>query len=232
MVYAVGDIHGRDDLLQRLLDKIIADHQRTPVLQPPPVLVFLGDYVDRGLASRQVIERILGLDPFRFELRCLKGNHEAALTDFLDDPTTGPGWFAIGGAETLYSYGVRAPIGTPDPLALEHAAVALRRAMPERHQTFLRNLELMTQVGDYVFVHAGVNPERPLEDQDEHDLLETREPFAGSRKRPSYIVVHGHTPAADVVMDRRRLCLDTGAYVTGKLSAVRLQDGEVAVIST
>lgn len=230
-VYAIGDVHGRADLLDALLERIEADAAGGDHVGLP-VLVFLGDYIDRGLQSRAVLDRILAIDPGRFELRFLKGNHEAALLDFLDDPATGPFWMTIGGAETLYSYGVSAPAYDAAPEAYAEAAAALRAAMPAAHLAFLAALELTARYGDYLFVHAGVRPGRSLAAQDERDLLQIRDTFLRHKGRFGFTVVHGHTPAGDVYQDERRIGLDTGAYATGRLSAVRLRDAERCVFST
>lgn len=230
-VYAIGDVHGRADLLDDLLARIEAD-VADGAFEGRPALVFLGDYIDRGLQSRAVIDRVLALDPARYELRFLKGNHEAALLEFLEDPSSGPFWMTIGGAETLYSYGVSAPAFDAPPEEYAAAAAALRAAMPGEHHAFLAALELTARYGDYLFVHAGVRPGRSLDAQDERDLLQIRDPFLRHKGRLGYTVVHGHTPAGEVHQDERRIGLDTGAYATGRLSAIRLQGAERTVFST
>lgn len=230
LVYAVGDVHGRADLLETLLDRIGADCAGAP--EPVP-LIFLGDYVDRGVQSRETIEQLLALKAdARFAPRFLKGNHEAAMLDFLARPEGGAGWLSFGGAETLYSYGVKPPtLGAP-PEHLHRAADKLRAALPQTHLAFLQELELWIVHGRYLFVHAGLRPGRSIEAQVEHDLLTIREPFVKSGYRWPYVIVHGHTPAETVIMDKRRICVDTGAYMTGKLTAVRLEGGDVRVLST
>jgi serine/threonine protein phosphatase 1 len=230
-VYAVGDIHGRADLLETLLGSIGAD-AAAGGFEEKPIIVFIGDYVDRGLQSRAVIDRLLGVSEEGYDAIFLKGNHEAAMLTFLDRPESGPGWFAIGGAETLFSYGVPAPkIGAPTA-DLRFASRALRAAMPAAHLRFLARLRLHVRLGDYLFVHAGLRPGEPLERQQEADLLEIRAPFLKSRKRWPFVVVHGHTPIDAVTNAGGRIALDTGAYATGKLSAVRLQGADMTVLST
>lgn len=228
-VYAVGDIHGRADLLEALLRQI-DDDCRDHAGQVR--LIFVGDYVDRGLQARAVIDRLIALERERYALTFLRGNHEAALLDFLSRPETGPYWFAIGGAETLYSYGLTAPATGASLDELKTASAAFKAALPDAHHEWLLRLELMARSGDYLFVHAGVRPGRPLEQQDERDLLEIREPFLKHRGALPYVVVHGHTPADRVVEDERRIGLDTGAYATGRLSAVRLEGALRHVLST
>lgn len=230
-IYAIGDVHGRADLLEALLAAIAADAAAAGS-ETRPVLVFLGDYIDRGLQSREVIDRILAIDPARFELRLLKGNHEAALLDFLADPATGRFWLSIGGAETLYSYGVASPAFDAPVAEYAAAAAALRAAMPAAHLALLSCLELTARYGDYLFVHAGVRPGRNLEAQDERDLLQIRGAFLRNKDKLGVTVVHGHTPANAVHQDDRRIGLDTGAYATGRLSAIRLHGAERRVFST
>lgn len=230
-LYAVGDIHGRSDLLDDVLLRIDAD-RRSGGFDGKPVLIFIGDYVDRGLSSRQTIERLLRLDPAIYDLRFLRGNHEAALLAFLEDPTTGPFWFALGGAETLYSYGIKLPPFTASPAILSATAKALRAAMPPEHMRFFTRLEYYARYGDYLFVHAGLRPGKDLAEQTERDLLEIRDAFLKDKRRFPFVVVHGHSPSDEVTRDQRRIGIDTGAYATGRLSAIRLQNDDIAVLAT
>lgn len=229
LVYAVGDVHGRADLLDRLIALIGEDSAG----YGRALVIFLGDYIDRGLHSREVIDRLLELtQDGRFSVRFLKGNHEAALLDFLARPESGAAWLGFGGAETLYSYGVGAPPLSAGAGALHRAAEALRAALPAAHLDFLTHLELWIRHGDYLFVHAGLRPGRPLEAQDEQDLLGIRDTFTKSWRRWPFTVVHGHTPCDEVHIDTRRICVDTGAYITGRLSAVRIVGPDVRVLTT
>jgi serine/threonine protein phosphatase 1 len=230
LIYAIGDIHGRYDLLTALLADIVADSRgRSPA--GPPVLVFLGDYVDRGPHSAKVVEAVLQLQGREgFEVHALKGNHEAALLDFLADPVAAPEWLQFGGVETLISYGVPAEaLETGDLEALRDAFLA---RLPLRHQTLLEALELTFTAGDYLFVHAGVRPDIPLADQDEDDLLWIRRDFLAASAPFEKVVVHGHTPDPEPQLMHNRLGIDTGAYATGVLTAARLTDGEVALLQT
>jgi serine/threonine protein phosphatase 1 len=230
-IYAVGDIHGRADLLAQLLTMIDAD-RRLGAYEGLPVLLFIGDYVDRGVASKDVVDQVLALEGKGYELRFLKGNHEAAMMSFLESPEAGPTWFALGGAETLYSYGVSVPRTGAGPTELRLTSKALRAAIPPDHMRFYMRLELFARYGDYFFVHAGLKPGRDLQEQSERDLLEIREPFTKNRKAWPFVVVHGHTPNSSVVDDGVRIGIDTGAYATGKLTCLRLQDEQVASFST
>ena len=222
VVYAVGDIHGRADLLEALLDKITADRARRPDLDA--ALVFLGDYVDRGPESDRVLDLVLGVDRTLFEVRTLKGNHESALLAFLEDPASGAGWMRFGGVETLAAYGVKAPRLARDADGWKAAAEALLDRMPVEHMQLLQSLELSAVYGDYFFAHAGARPGTELEAQADDDLLWIRDEFLQDPRAFDKVVVHGHTPEKRVWSDGRRIGVDTGAYATGVLSAVRLQD--------
>jgi len=221
IVYAIGDIHGRADLLAKLLAMIeldaaqISDRVRT--------LIFLGDYVDRGPDSRGVIETLrIGL-PQGFTAHFLKGNHEQFLLDFLDDSSWLDVWRRNGGEQTLLSYGVDV-----DGLARRHAPHALWRdaflaVLPEGHKRFLENLDLTYVAGDFVFVHAGLRPGVPLADQVPDDLLWIRHEFLASDEAFEKVAVHGHSPSREPVVRPNRIGIDTGAVFSGCLTAVRLE---------
>jgi serine/threonine protein phosphatase 1 len=196
-------------------------------------MIFLGDYVDRGPDSAGVIDDLL--DPGLLQgvdVVFLKGNHEATVLEFLEDAEVGPAWATFGGAETLASYGVRAPSGPQEHNAWEDCRLAFREAFPESHRRFMQELDLLVQRGDYLFVHAGVDPSRPLEAQNETEFLWIRDAFLESGKQMPWKVVHGHTPEEQPFHDRRRIGVDTGAYLTGRLTAARLSGKDVRFIST
>ena len=231
-VYAIGDIHGRADLLHKLADLILEDASRQEDPEHRHAVVFLGDYVDRGFQSKDVIELIQG-DMFAgFETRFLKGNHEEALLAFLNDATMGPKWANFGGIETLVSYNVQPPRGRENLDDWETARKELVRQMPLHHRTFLENLELCLVLGDYAFVHAGLRPGRTLEEQSERDILWIRDEFLLDARSFENVVVHGHTPLNAPHRDHRRIGVDTGAYMSGHLTAVRLCGQDVTFIST
>lgn len=230
-MYAIGDIHGRADLLAGLLAQIEADIGRHAADGARPTLVFLGDYIDRGLESRRCIDTLVGLSRGPHDVFFLKGKHDDALLRFLDDPARGGKWLRRGGAETLFSYGVRLPT-RGGGAELARTADALRAAMPAEHVAFFRNLRLHVRLGDYLFVHAGLKPGVALEKQCERDLLSIRGPFLRSRARWPFVVVHGHSPAERSYRDARRIGVDTGAWATGRLSAVCLVDDAVRLFST
>lgn len=230
LVYAIGDVHGRADLLSQLTQTIIKDAE-TQASAHPPVLIFVGDYIDRGADSKGVIDQVIALAASeRFELRMLKGNHEEALLNFLQDAKFGPTWGDFGGLQTLMSYGVTPPNRRTNVEDWEAAREAFGLALPKSHQAFLARLELVADYGDYLFVHAGVRPGVSLQDQTEHDLLWIRDDFLEARGPFGAVIVHGHTPKPEPFLGANRIGIDTGAYATGVLTAVRLKDGERLII--
>jgi len=223
LIYAIGDVHGRLDLLQLLLDRVDADAAGRPCR-----LVFCGDYVDRGPASADVLEWLVGLTRILGpRVTLLKGNHEQALLRFLDDPSIGALWIErFGGAETLLSYGVPAPdAGAPGELAA--ARDELLANMPAGHLRLLQGLQLAFVHHDYLFTHAGLSPEARLSEQTEDDLLWGPDGFLEAKGPFEKFVVHGHTWRGDEPeLLGHRIGLDTGAYATGVLTAVRIEDGD------
>ena len=229
VVYAVGDVHGRADLLQTLFQKINADAEEAGAT---PHLVMLGDYIDRGFQSRQVIEFLMSEKLSRFETRFLKGNHEEALLRFLEQPEHGPEWANYGGRETLVSYGVRPPRSLTMNDEWRAAHQQFLEKFPSSHLHFMRGLEVSVRLGDYGFVHAGTRPGRAFDAQEEHDLLWIRDEFLNAGGRDDVVVVHGHTPADDAYSDFRRINVDTGAYFSGRLTAVRLERDQISFLKT
>jgi len=231
LVYAVGDVHGRYDLLSDLLARIASDAE-TRAAGRRPVLVLCGDYIDRGPQSVEVVEALVRLQRSdRFDLRPLRGNHEQALLDFLDDPATGPGWLRNGGDATLRAYGAPLPLVDDGAEGLRASRDALLARLPATHLALLRALPLATTVGDYIFVHAGLRPGKRLEDQHPEDLLWIRDDFLRARKPFEHVVVHGHSWTSDVpqLLDHR-IGLDTGAFITGVLTAVRLDGADHEIL--
>jgi serine/threonine protein phosphatase 1 len=230
LAYAIGDIHGRLDVLEPLLLDIARDTRASKPAERP-LLVFLGDYVDRGPSSRQVIDLILQLqaDPF-FQVEPLMGNHEEALLQFLGDPDFGAAWMEHGGGPTLASYGVQPPATRTDPEAWLRARDAFAEALPREHLAFFRGLKLISILGDYAFVHAGVRPGVAIEDQVDRDLLWIRHEFLQSAGPFGKVIVHGHTPMESPQLTPHRLGIDTGAYATGVLTAVRLQETDQRIM--
>ena len=222
-LYAIGDIHGRADLLDRVVEQIRRDMAERPV--PNALTVTLGDYIDRGPDSCGVIER-LSRNPFGTDYVALKGNHEAIMEDFLADPAVVEHWRYLGGLETLHSYGV--PVaGLMRGKDYKGAAEALRAAVPETHRRFLSSLATSLRVGRYFLCHAGIRPGVPLQQQSEDDLLWIREPFLDSAADFGVTVVHGHTPSEEPEVRTNRINLDTGAFMTGRLTCAALEAGRV-----
>jgi serine/threonine protein phosphatase 1 len=227
-IYAVGDIHGRLDLLNELLAQIEADIASRPVQEP--LCVFLGDYVDRGSFSRETIDRLIAYGA-RNESIFLKGNHEAIAIKCLSDPAIFDQWMRLGGAETLISYGV-----VPDtfvnakPIAMLQAA--FHEALPPAHFRFFRDLQTSFICGDFFFAHAGVKPRVELSQQKESDLLWIREEFLNSSKDFGKIVVHGHTPTREIQVAPNRINIDTGAFVTDRLTCLVIEGSDLSVIDT
>ena len=231
LVYAVGDIHGCYGLLKALLAKIAADSEAR-ARGRRPIVIFLGDYVDRGPESDKVVEAMIWLKSRPdLEVHLLKGNHEQALLEFIDAPQNGAGWMSYGGQETLAAYGVEPPEPHDDTVAFVQARDMLLARMPAAHLWLLQRLELMAAVGDYVFVHAGVRPGAALAAQTEHDLLWIRRDFLEAPGPFEKVVVHGHTwlDERPQVLDHR-IGLDTGAFMTGVLTAIRLDGTERTVL--
>jgi serine/threonine protein phosphatase 1 len=229
-LYAVGDIHGRDDLLvclQRMIFNDAAQHQAER-----NIVIYLGDYVDRGEGSRAVIDLLLKEPIPGFESVHLKGNHEDIMLRFLDDVTVAPSWLNFGGMETLASYGVVPP--TPHAHPGEHLAAqrALNERLPADHRKFLGGLRSWHEEGDYLFVHAGLRPGIAPEEQRDEDLFWIREDFLLSDASFGRIVVHGHTIAPQPVVRRNRIGIDTGAYASGRLTALVADGTEWSFLQT
>jgi len=220
--YVIGDIHGRADLLGELIAIIRAD----AIARPGPginVVVYLGDYVDRGSQSREVIDLILSAPLPGFAEVRLQGNHEETLLRFLTDSSVGPNWSAYGGDATLLSYGARA---RPDLVGLdryEDLRRQLVRLMPPAHVTFLRELSLSCIAGDYLFVHAGIRPGVAVDQQLPSDLLWIRDDFLDSAQDHAQIVVHGHTPSDEPDVRHNRIGIDTNAFASGRLTCLVLE---------
>ena len=222
-LYAIGDIHGRLDLLEPLLEAIRQDAAG----RPRAILVGLGDYVDRGADSRGVVDALLAFAATPgVEAQFLRGNHDQILLNFLADHSLGPYWCRVGGRETLFSYDVEPPATRKHMEVWRAARDAFAANLPERHLGFFQDLRLSFTWNDYFFAHAGAQPGTPLEEQSEQDLMWIRKPFLEDEGRFDKIVVHGHTPADEIHADHRRMGLDTGAYMTGVLTACRFEGHE------
>ncbi|NNL87785.1 MAG: serine/threonine protein phosphatase [Marinicaulis sp.] len=225
-LYAIGDIHGCISELNALLKLIEKDANSDLETR----IIFLGDYVDRGPDSNAVIQRLIEFGEENENAVFLKGNHEAAMLDFLYDPEDMIQWLDWGGEETLKSYGIGSVLGR----TREDISDEVAEKIPEDHIAFLENLDLTYFAGDYLFVHAGVRPGVALKDQQEEDLLWIRKPFqnASADERPEQTVVHGHQPIKAPRDAGWRINVDTGACWSGMLSAVVLEGDERRFITT
>ncbi len=228
-LYAIGDVHGRHNLLVAMLERIAADIAARP--HDRPRVVMLGDYVDRGPDSRKVIETLMELEAGPLPATFLLGNHDSYIRAYLHDPD----WFdrsyhwlhaSMGGAETLASYGVAgASEGVP-----ARTRDAFAAAFPAEHLAFLDRCALWERVGGYVFAHAGIRPGVAMEDQTRDDLIWIREPFLSSGADFGFKVVHGHTIVREVEHRANRIAVDTGAIRTEVLSCVVLEGDKVALL--
>lgn len=228
-VYAIGDVHGRADLLDALHGRIVDDADAAP--EARRIAVYLGDYIDRGPDSAGVIDRLLDAPLPEFEHVFLMGNHEEFLLRFLDDPAIGEAWVMNGGDATLSSYGV-APSGGGIAADMAEACDQLRDKMPKAHIDFLRDLDVSHREGDYLFVHAGIRPGVPLAKQRAEDLLWIREPFLDAADEREFVVVHGHTPVTTGEVHDNRIAVDTGAVWSDRLTAVVLHEDEQSFLHT
>ena len=221
-IYAIGDIHGRADKLEELGALIEADMAERSAGEET-VLVFLGDYIDRGPDSRAVIDMLVDGPALPARTVFLKGNHEAMLLAFLDDPSYGLAWRDYGGRDTMASYGLGSAMTKLKAITDGRATEALAAALPKSHHAFFQSLELSVVFGDYAFVHAGIRPDTPLDAQKENDLMWIRAPFLDWNRDLEHVVVHGHTPSESPQVRRHRIGIDTGACDTGVLTAVCLE---------
>jgi serine/threonine protein phosphatase 1 len=225
-IYAFGDIHGRADLLEKMFAVIDVDVSRNPVERP--IEVYLGDYIDRGPYSCETLQLLIERSRSRRTV-CLKGNHEAYCLDVLRESGKLDDWRQIGGLQTLISYGIQPPL---NPTAAEQVELirAFKAAMPRDHLQFLQNLKPSFLCGDFFFVHAGVRPGIPLDEQQEHDLLWIRDDFLDSDEDFGKFIVHGHTPVRTPDIRANRANIDTGAYATGNLTLLTIQGSSMLAL--
>lgn len=222
-VWAIGDIHGCADLLQALLAQVFAMQS----ILAPARIVFLGDYVDRGPGSRDVIETLIELKTFaNVEASFIRGNHDYMMQEFLRQPQVGQAWLAMGAGPALLSYGVEPPRNPASPSQWRETWARFNDTVPQSHRDFLAALEPSVQEGDYFFTHAGVRPGKSIARQKPTDLMWIRNAFLNDKRRLDKIVVHGHTVTSAPHSDHRRVGVDTGAYASGELTAVCIDAAE------
>jgi serine/threonine protein phosphatase 1 len=231
LVYAIGDIHGCYNALKALL-KIVVEDATMRANGRNTILIFCGDYVDRGPDSAQVLDSLCWLRRHSpYDLYFLKGNHEEVFSNYLRDPRQAQDWLRYGGRETMMSYGVSPPAVDAPPAHHFRARADLLEAMPVSHWRFLDSLELMVTVGDFAFVHAGVRSKQPLAKQTPEDLLWIRDGFLDFDGPHEKIIVHGHSwSSREPDIHAHRIGIDTGAYETGILTALRIEDSGVGVL--
>jgi serine/threonine protein phosphatase 1 len=228
-IYAIGDIHGRHDLLQQAEQAIVDDAAMLPGRK---LIITLGDYIDRGPSSAQVISHLMTSPPENFDRICLTGNHETTMLDYLDGLISFSDWMPMGSDALLRSYGLdpeQLPRIFPTAAKLDDF---IRQSIPTSHIEFLRSLPILVDTPDVLFVHAGIDPARPLEDQDDEDLVFIRQRFINSALPLPKLVVHGHTPVEQPDVRASRLNIDTGAYKSDRLTVARLWRGRVHLFST
>lgn len=232
VIYAIGDIHGRRDLLEIVTAKIVADAARRAAKRR--ILVFLGDYIDRGAESRRVVETLLEPPPDGFERVTLKGNHEDLLLRYLaGEWEAGRHWFDYDGQDALADYGVE----IPDRQARDDASMTMLRqrfaaALPQPHLDFYRTLPTHYRAGGYYFAHGGIRPGVPLDLQTPHDCMWIRGAFLHSTAEHGAVVVHGHTICEQPEVRHNRIGIDTGAYRSGVLTCVVLEGATRAFLQT
>jgi serine/threonine protein phosphatase 1 len=227
-VYAIGDIHGRLDLLRELHALIAGDAGN---FDGERTVVYLGDCIDRGPASREVIDELLDAPLPGCAAVHLLGNHEQTLLDFLQYPQQAAGWLAWGGRETLLSYGVRPPLDFMRA-DVEQLRDEFQARLPGRHVEFFQRMALTHVAGDYLFVHAGIRPGVPLQEQSDSDLLWIRRDFTASDEDLGCVVVHGHSISEEVELRPNRIGIDTGAFYTGVLTCLALEGAERRLLQT
>lgn len=217
--YVIGDIHGRRDLLESLQKAIEADD----IGDCKTTIVFLGDLVDRGPDSKGVVQLARKWGERR-KVRYLAGNHEEMFLQSFEDKEVLRHFLKHGGRETVLSYGIDKK--TYSKMKMGELQDAMHKAVPKKHRDFLENFEDLIVVGDYVFVHAGINPKLSIEEQKKSDLRWIRDRFLSHEQPFSHVVVHGHTIFEDVEHRDHRIGIDTGAFRTGRLTALVLEGSD------
>ncbi|MEM0988056.1 MAG: metallophosphoesterase [Pseudomonadota bacterium] len=231
-LYVIGDVHGRVDLLDQLIDRI---HQDIAAHAPPePAIVLVGDYIDRGDDSAAVLTRVIELHKAQtVPTICLFGNHEEMMLRFLDTPSYGPMWLRNGGLQTLASYGIGGITPASDKDTLTEAARQLREILGAEQERWLRNRDFTYQSGNVVVVHAALDPEREVDEQTEDAMLWGHAEFARRPRTDGICVVHGHTIVDQAEVLPGRIPVDTGAVFTGRLTAaVLVPDQEARFLQT
>jgi serine/threonine protein phosphatase 1 len=229
VVYAIGDVHGCLAELRAAEQRIFADAAKVPAERR--IILYLGDLVDRGPQSADVLDHLAGPPPPGFERLSLCGNHDESFLSFLDDPHANMGWLDFGGEQTLESYGIDLSRLSRHRSGTGGLGEIVRATVPEAHVDLLRRLPVSVRFGDVLFVHAGVRPGVPLEAQDDDDFMWIREPFVSEPNGLGLTVVHGHTPANEPVFAPGRIGIDTGAFATGRLTVLRVLGDRATIVA-
>ncbi|SLN13371.1 Serine/threonine-protein phosphatase 1 [Aquimixticola soesokkakensis] len=224
LVYAVGDVHGCFNAYCDLEQKITADAAADPAPNQR-LLVLLGDLVDRGPQSGALIDHLLTKPPVGFDRVCLMGNHEDMFTMFAQAPVENAQWLDFGGRETLISYGVPSDLIDASRSSNTRMKQIIAAHVPRNHLDYIANLPVSLSLPEWFFCHAGVNPDLALDQQSKDDLVWSDPAVLDQHRVANTTVVHGHTPEPQVLVLPHRICVDTGAYSTHRLSAIKLKDG-------
>jgi serine/threonine protein phosphatase 1 len=229
VVFAIGDVHGRADLLRTLLTFIRTGHSESG--NEKTVVIGLGDYVDRGPDSAGAIQALCDFRrDYNMELVWLRGNHEAMFANFMEAPNQiGPEWLAQGGLETIRSYGC--DVGRR-PYDFDKVRDDMARRLPIQHIGFLENLRSSFTIGDFFFCHAGVRPNIALTSQSERDLMWIRSGFADRDMPFDKVIIHGHTPVTAPEVRIHRINIDTGAYISGVLTCLAIDNRSIGFIQS
>lgn len=227
VIYAIGDVHGCYAELMKAKELIYNDAEN---YNGAALLVLLGDYIDKGAQSKEVIEHIARPVSGKITQIALCGNHDDEFLRLIGEPNHFYTWRRFAGVKTLSSYGIDATY------LLRYGGIpalgrAINEAIPIHHKNLLANMPSMLSVGNIVFVHAGIRPGIPLSDQQDEDLLWIREPFLTQGPDLPLFVVHGHTPVERPFFGNGRIAIDTGAFTTGRLTVLRIADGRATVLS-
>ena len=227
-IYAIGDVHGCLNELKGAEARIAADIDATG---RAGLVVLLGDYVDRGPGSRQVVDHLIRPSEFGLKRLPLCGNHDDIFYRVLQEPELYAEWLGLGGEQTLISYGIDLHhLGARQKGRSARLGGLLAEAVPASHVQFLADLPIFMKIGDLVFVHAGLRPGIPVQEQDDEDLLWIREPFLTEGPRLPVVVIHGHTPQPEPSQGPGRIGIDTGAYYTGKLTVLKIEEGRASLL--
>lgn len=230
VIYAIGDVHGRLDLLDLLHEKIKKDAERKSA--DNKIVIYLGDYIDRGRESKGVIDRLINNPLSNFDKIYLKGNHEIGFQAFMNRENQADAWLLWGGDATLCSYQVDVRGTKGQKVSPDKMAEQLRKNLPQSHEKFYKSLKLCHILGDYIFVHAGLRPKVDFNQQSEKDITTIREEFIFSRYDFGKKIVFGHSVFSEPLNTANKLGIDTGAYASGVLTCAVLESKNIEFITT